>query len=66
MKYKSEYQSKTYKYKGYKFRSTDIVHASTKRWLYEIDELKSAGKRPFLTTIAECKWYIDYMTEEGI
>ena len=59
-----KYESKTYKYKGYKFRSTDIVHASTGRWLYEIDGLKEVGKRPFLTTIAECKRYIDYATEK--
>lgn len=51
---------KEYKYNGYTFRVTSIVHANTGRYLYEIDGLKPAGKRPFLTTIDGCKEYIRY------
>lgn len=49
-----------YKYMGYTFRQTDITHGETGRFLYEIDGLKSAGKRPFLTSIEQVKQYIRY------
>lgn len=60
---------KSYTYKGYTFRqvwtTTEVVvGAGTRhshkelRYLYEIDDLKEAGKRPFLTTIEGCKQYI--------
>lgn len=50
---------KKYSYKGYTFRRTTTVHANTGRYLYEIDDLKECGRRPFLTTIRECKAYIE-------
>lgn len=49
---------KEYKYYGYTFRITSIVHANSGRCLYEIDGLKPVGKRPFLTTIEQCREYI--------
>jgi hypothetical protein len=48
---------KEYKYKGYTFRATSTIHANSGRSLYEIDDLKERGKRPFLTTIGGCKDY---------
>lgn len=51
-----------YKYLGYTFRATSTIHANTGRNLYEIDDLKERGKRPFLTTIEECK---EYIRQEG-
>lgn len=48
-----------YKYKGYTFRATSTIHANSGRPLYEIDDLKERGKRPFLTTIDSCKDYIN-------
>ena len=53
---------KTYRYMGYNFRATSTIHANTGRNLYEIDDLKERGKRPFLTTIADCK---EYIRQEG-
>lgn len=50
---------KEYKYRGYTFRVTSTIHGNTGRNLYEIDGLKYRDVRPFLTTIAECKEYID-------
>lgn len=58
-----KYEPKTYRYKGYSFRATTIVLADTYQPLYEIDGLKEVGKRPFLTSIAECKEYINRMKE---
>ena len=49
---------KEYKYMGYTFRATSTIHANSGRNLYEIDDLKERGQRPFLTTIALCKDYI--------
>ncbi len=49
---------KEYKYRGYTFRVTSTIHGNTGRNLYEIDGLKERGKRPFLTTIEQCKEYI--------
>ena len=51
-----------YKYLGYTFRATSTIHANTGRNLYEIDDLKERGKRPFLTTIEACK---EYIRQEG-
>lgn len=53
---------KTYRYMGYDFRATSTIHGNTGRNLYEIDDLKERGKRPFLTTIDQCK---DYIRQEG-
>lgn len=50
---------KEYTYKGYTFRATDTLHASTLRPLYEIDDLKERGVRPFLTSVKDCKEYIN-------
>lgn len=50
--------NKEYKYRGYTFRVTSTIHGNTGRNLYEIDGLKERGKRPFLTTIEQCKDYI--------
>lgn len=49
---------KEYNYMGYAFRRTATVHANSGRYLYEIDDLKERGKRPFLTTIEQCREYI--------
>lgn len=49
---------KEYKYKGYAFRMTNTVCGKNMRNLYEIDGLKDKGQRPFLTTIKQCKEYI--------
>lgn len=50
--------TKEYSYKGYTFRQTDITYSETGRFLYEIDELKPVGKRPFLTSIKQVKQFI--------
>lgn len=57
---------KDYRYRGYTFRRTNTMtsgwggrHHSTLRCLYEIDGLKPRGVRPFLTTIDQCKDYIN-------
>lgn len=60
---------KEYTYKGYKFHATNTMtevrvmrfgRLNTElRPVYEISDLKAAGKRPFLTTIAEVREYID-------
>lgn len=49
---------KEYKYLGYTFRATNTIHANSGRYLYEIDDLKERGERPFLTTIDGCQEYI--------
>jgi hypothetical protein len=56
---------KTYNYKGYKFRQTDVLCTNNNRYLYEIVGLKEAGKYPFLTTIKECKEYIEMEVEQN-
>ena len=59
-----------YKYKGYTFwkvhTTTEVILKAPNgnpytaiRNLYEIDGLKEAGKRPFLTSVAQCKEYIN-------
>ena len=50
---------KSYSYRGYKFRMTNTLCANNGRYLYEIDGLKERGKRPFITTIRECRDFID-------
>lgn len=66
--------TKEYRYKGYTFRATRVMtevyrangygyHYKTIRPLYEIDGLKECGKRPFLTSIRECREYIDLEVE---
>ena len=50
--------TREYKYMGYTFRQTGITHGETGRFLYEIDDLKSAGNRPFLTSIEQVRQYI--------
>lgn len=65
---------KEYRYHGYRFRATDTttdIYVSNGRGgyrhkivpLYEIDELKPRGKRPFLTSVEMCK---DYIAENGV
>ena len=49
---------KEYRYLGFDFRITDNVCLNNSRYLYEIDRLKPAGTRPFLTTIPETKEFI--------
>jgi hypothetical protein len=61
---------KEYKFRGYKFRATDITTevTVTRFWqtrteirpLYEIDGLKEAGTRPFLTSLNQVKDYIEF------
>lgn len=56
-------------YKGYTYMKTSITtsvrYQRAGRWLertgylYEIQGLKEAGKRPFLTSVQACKDYID-------
>lgn len=66
---------KDYKYKGYTFRATSTMttiyvsdghggHNSRVVPLYEIDDLKERGKRPFLTSIEQCKVYINWYGKE--
>ena len=65
---------KKYTYKGYVFYRTDTTttvryQRHTANWLerpakvYEIEKLKPAGKRPFLTTMQACRDYIDSVVE---
>lgn len=68
---------KEYRYKGYTFRATNTMtevlretpgyhgrrHYRVLRPLYEIIGLKECGKSPRLTSIAECKAYIDMEVE---
>lgn len=60
---------KEYTYRGYTFRptrtNTEVIrnagadHPYTViRPVYEIDGLKEAGKRPFLTSAEQCREYI--------
>lgn len=59
-----------YKFRGYKFRATDtMTEVMVRRFgilrreihpLYEIDGLKEAGTRPFLTSLNQVKDYIDF------
>ena len=59
-----------YKYRGFTFRATDITtevlvnrFGETRREIrpvYEIDELKDAMARPFLTSVNQCRDFIDY------
>ena len=57
--------TREYKYMGFTFRQTDLVHGNTGKYLYEIDELKPAGSRPFLTSIAQVKECIREYKEFG-
>ena len=53
---------KDYRYKGYTFRVTNTTtsgRGNNLKCLYEIDGLKPRGKRPLLTTIDQCKDYIN-------
>ncbi len=68
---------KEYSYKGYNFRATNVmteVHRTIPgkgyRYtalcpLYEIDGLKECSKFPFLTSINECKEYINVYGKEA-
>lgn len=56
---------KNYTYKGFKFHATENTCANNMRTLYEIDELKEAGQRPFLTSISETRAFIREATEYG-
>ena len=49
---------KTYRYKGFAFRSTSSTHANTGRTLYEVDDMKPAETRPFLTSIRDACEFI--------
>lgn len=61
---------KDYRYKGYTFRATNTMtsgRGNSFKCLYEIDGLKPRGKRPFLTTIDQCKDYInDYLERNAV
>ena len=58
-----------YKFRGYTFRATDItteamvnrfgVERKEIRPIYEIDGLKGAMVRPLLTSLSQCRDYID-------
>ena len=56
---------KEYRYKGYTFRVTDNVCLNDNRRLYEIDNMKPAAMRPFLTSINECREFISDAVEMG-
>lgn len=58
-----------YKYRGFTIRRTTTTtttriknahgyYAERLAYLYEIDGLKEAGKRPFLTSAEQCREYI--------
>lgn len=49
---------KEYRYMGYTFKKTGDVLANSYRELYEIEGLKPAGQRPFLTSINDCRYFI--------
>lgn len=61
---------KEYKFRGYTYRATNIMtEVMVQRFgaqrreihpLYEIDGLKEAGTRPFLTSINQVKGYIEF------
>ena len=53
---------KEYRYRGYSFRQTTTICSNNGRYLYEIDDLKERGIRPFLTSVREC---MEYIKEEG-
>lgn len=66
---------KTYKYRGYEFwatrTQTEVLyedshgyHTRRLRPVYEISGLKDACEHPFLTSIDECKEYIDLVLWE--
>lgn len=55
---------KTYRYRGYAFRATTIICANNGKPLYEIDGLKCCGSRPFLTSVRECREFIDREREQ--
>jgi hypothetical protein len=60
---------KWYKYHGYRFCAThNFIEARVNRFgwsrkeirpVYHIDGLKDAGTRPLLTSVRQCKGYID-------
>lgn len=56
---------RSYTYRGYHLRATELAHADTGRRLYEIDGLKPAGTRPFLTSVAQCREFIAGALEMG-
>lgn len=49
---------KEYKFRGYTFHATELTHAGTGRPLYEVDEVKEAGTRPFLTSVQQTREFI--------
>ena len=55
--------TKVYKYRGYEFYQTSVINYYRKNgrgvYLYTIEGLKHYGTRPFLTTIASCKEFIN-------
>lgn len=62
---------KTYTYKGYKFYKTRLIHSNTLKPLYEIvrntedETIKPAARRPFLTSIDDCKqWILNNVIEK--
>lgn len=56
---------KDYRYMGFDFRLTDNILANSGRKLYEIDELKPAGTRPFLTSINDVREFIRDAVDMG-
>ena len=56
---------KNYKYMGYEFRATENICLNNMRKLYEIDGLKTAGERPFLTSIADVHDFIKNAVYDG-
>ena len=57
--------SKEYRFLRYTFRITDNVCLNNNRNLYEIDDLKDAGTRPFLTSISDVKDFIKDAVDAG-
>lgn len=59
-----------YKYKGYTFFATNnFINAKVRRFdkmreemrpVYHIEGLKDASRRPFLTSLNQCRNYIDF------
>ena len=54
-------KNKVYRFRGYTFYKTSVVHGNTGRYLYEIAGIKelSSRPRPFLLTIQDCREYIN-------
>ena len=54
-----------YAYKGVIYYKCGLSHPLTGKPLYEVLNVKSATSKPYLTTIRECRDYIDKVTRKS-